>query len=273
MNERFFLKLLLLLFAGLIAAEVLVVALFGLRLELILLCFIIVAAFTGIAVVVRLLLGERREIDSVSMRRAREKNGGIMQDRLKDYGVDEEFIGRKTLKRPKGNASATALHEQLDARSTYSAAPVTVTIDEAIRAHAEMYGGFGQLLQLIEKIDDASFGRLVQKAGLGNLSRDEVTLKITLMVEKDSRSCGAAGEADRERPSILEGHSMDKESFDDYIRRCMTGAGDDTECADKGFSVELDGDALSKGSGVPPADFSHDPKSMISSLKRAGSQS
>ena len=55
MNERFFLKLLLALFAGLIVAEVVVVALFGLRLELILLCFIVVAALTGIAFVVRLL--------------------------------------------------------------------------------------------------------------------------------------------------------------------------------------------------------------------------
>ena len=273
MTERVFLKILLVLFAGLIAVEVLVVALFGLRLELILLCFIVAAALTGIAFVVRLLQGERTEIDSVSMRRAREKNGGIMQDRLKDYGVDEEFIGRKTLKRPKGNASAPALHEQLSARSTHSASPVTVTIEEAIRAYAEMYGGLGQLLQLMEKIDDASFGRLVQKAGRGNFSREEVMLRITLMVDEGSRSSDAAGEAEGEIPCILEGHTMDRESFDDYIRRCMTGVGDDPECVDKGFSVDLDGEALSKGSGVPPPDFSHDPKSVISSLKRAGERS
>jgi hypothetical protein len=272
MNERFFLKLLLVLFAGLIAAEVLVVVLFGLRLELILLCFIVVAALTGIAVVARLLLGERTEIDSVSMRRAMQKRGGIMQDRLKDYGVDEEFIGGKTLKRPKGNAPAPAFREQMPDSSSQPAAPVTVTIEEAIRVHAEMYGGLGQLLQMIEKIDDASFGRLVQKAGLGDLSREEVMFKITLMVEESSLSSEAAGEFEGETPCKLEGHSMDRESFDDYIRRCMNGSGDDPESADKGFSVELDGEALSKGSGVPPAEFSHDPKSMISSLKRAGSQ-
>ena len=273
MNERFFLKLLLVLFAGLIAAEVLVVVLFGLRLELILLCFIVVAALTGIAVVVRLLLGERTEIDSVSMRRAREKRGGIMQDRLREYGVDEEFIGRKTVKRPKGNAPASAYSEQLRGSSIQSAAPVTVSIEEAIRVHAEMYGGLGQLRQMMEKIDEASFVRLVQKAGLGTLSREEVMLRITLMVDEGSCSSEAASEAEGESPCILEGHTMDRESFDDYIRRCMTGVGDDPECVDKGFSVELDGDALSKGSGVPPPDFSHDPKSMISSLKRAGSQS
>ena len=195
-----------------------------------------------------------------------------MQDRLKDYGVDEEFIGRKTLKRSKGKAPVSALSERLHG-STQSAAPVTVSIEEAIRVHAEMYGGLGQLLQMMEKIDEASFGRLVQKAGLGTLSRDEVMLKITLMVEEGSRSSEAAGEAEGESPCILEGHTMDRESFDDYIRRCMTGVGDDPECVDKGFSVDLDGEALSKGSGVPPPDFSHDPKSVISSLKRAGERS
>ena len=56
MNERFFLKLLLALFSGLIAAELLVVGLFGLRLELIMLLFILAAALTGMVIVARLLL-------------------------------------------------------------------------------------------------------------------------------------------------------------------------------------------------------------------------
>ena len=271
MSERFFLKLLLVLFAGLIAAEVLVVALFGLRLELILLCFIVVAAFTGIAFVVRLLLGERREIETVSMRRAMQKCGGIMQDRLKEYDVDEEFIGSKAVKRPKGNASA--LHEQRPESRSESAAQVTVSIEEAIRVHAEMYGGLGELLQLMEKIDEASFGRLVQKAGMGGLSREEVMLKITLMIDEASLFRGDSVGNDGKKPCILEGHTMERESFDDYIRRCMNGAEEDLESADNGFSVELDGAALSKRAGVPPADFSHDPKSVIASLKRAGEQS
>jgi hypothetical protein len=266
MNDRFFLKLLLALFAGLIAAEVLVVVLFGLRLELILFCFIVVAALTGIAFVLRLLLGERREIDSVSKRRAMQKRDGIMQDRLKEYAIDEEFIGTKEVKRPKGNASAATLHEH---QHSQSAAPVSVTIEEAIRVHAEMHGGLGSLLQLMEKIDEASFCRLVQKAGLGDLSRQEVMLKITCMIDEPAFSDGDVGQ----KPCILEGYSMERESFDDYIRRSMSGSEEDSESADKGFSVELDGAALSKGAGVPPTDFSHDPKSVIASLKKAGSPS
>ena len=189
MNERFFLKLLLSLFAGLIVAEVVVVALFGLRLELILLCFIVAAALTGIAFVVRLLLGERREIETVSMRRAMQKRGGIMQERLSEYGVDEEFMGRKRVRR--AGASAASFAED-------------------------------------------------------------------------------AGGSEGEKPTILGSHSMEKESFDAYIRRSMNGTGADSE---DGFSVELDGAALARGTGVPPADFSHDPKSVIESLKRAGGRS
>lgn len=268
MNDRFFLKLLLVLFAGLIAAEVLVVALFGLRLELILLCFIVAAALTGIAFVVRLLQGERTEMDSVSMRRAMLKRGGIMQDRLKEYDVDEEFIGGKTVRPSKGKAK-TSTPSELRSGSTMREAPETVSMEETIRVHAEMYGGLGQLLKMMENIDEASFGRLAQKAGMGDLSREEVMLKITCMIDEHSFSDRAADE----KPCILEGHTMERESFDDYIRRCMNGAEEDSESADKGFSIELDGAALSKRGGVPPADFSHDPKSVISSLKRAGEQS
>ena len=92
-NERLLLKLLLALFSGLIAAELLVVALFGFRLELMLFCFILAAALTGILVVVRLLGQQRSDIDSVSARRVKAKRSDVMRDRLKDYGVDEEFLG------------------------------------------------------------------------------------------------------------------------------------------------------------------------------------
>ncbi|NMW17645.1 MAG: hypothetical protein HKK66_01190 [Chlorobiaceae bacterium] len=251
MNERFFLKILLVLFCGLIAAEVLVVALFGLKLELILLCFIVVAALTGILFVLRLLLAERNDIDSVSMRRAKEKSSGIMQDRLKEYSVDEEFLGGKDKHR---------------AGSEEPVLPVRESIEDAIRVHAEMYGGLGELLQMIEKIDDASFERFVKQVGFGEISREEVMLKITLMTNGELN----AAECNRVEQSIIEGHSMDKASFDDYIRRCMNVSDEESESADKGFSVELDSAALSKGTVPMPTDFSHDPKAVFSKLNKPG---
>ena len=253
MNERFFLKILLVLFCGLIASEVLVVSLFGLKLELILLCFIVAAALTGILFVLRLLFAERNDIDSVSMRRAKEKSSGIMQDRLKEYSVDEEFLGGKAKHR---------------AGSEEPVLPVRESIEDAIRVHAEMYGGLGELLKMMEKIDDASFDRLVKKVGFGEVSREEVILKITLMATGEVN----AAECERVEKCILEGHSMDKASFDEYIRRCMNVADDESESADNGFSVELDSVALSKGTGAMPTDFSHDPKAVFSKLNKPGAR-
>ena len=267
MNERFFLKLLLALFSGLIAVEVLVVVLFGPRLELILLCFIVVAALTGIAFVVRLLVTERSDIDSVSMRRVKEKKTDIMQERLKEYSVDEEFLGGKAMNRGIGNSHKPSLAH--DAGREEPVLPVTASIEEAIRVHAEMYGGLGGLLQMIEKIDDASFDRLVKKVGFGDVSREEVIHKITLMTNGNSK----AVESDREEQCILEGHSMDRESFDEYIRRCMNVADEESESADNGFSVELDSVALSKGTAAMPTDFSHDPKAVFSKLNKPGAHS
>ncbi|MEI6651471.1 MAG: hypothetical protein WCL42_02720 [Chlorobiaceae bacterium] len=271
MNERFFLKLLLTLFSGLVAAELLVVLLFGFELELILFCFVIAVALTGILVVSWLLLQQPSEMDSVSGRRAREKRTDIMRDRLREYSVDEEFLGGGSVKDAKENSVAPPINEAQRSRKPSAGKPVA-SIEEAIRVHAEMYGGLVPLLQMMEKIDEGSFGRLVKKVGLGKLSREEVICKITFMIEASSPSIRDFGGVDGEQSSVLEGHSMERESFDEYIRRCMTGAEDDSKCAD-GFSVELDSAALSRGAGVPPAEFSHDPTSVISSLKRAGTQS
>ena len=271
MNERFFLKLLLALFSAFVAVELLVVLLFGLRLELILLCFILAAAFTGITIVVRLLSPQRSEVDSVSTRRAREKRNDIMRERLRDYSVDEEFLCAETFRNVRGSAPAAPMSETQRSASQ-PAVETVVSVEQALRVHAEMYGGLGQLLQMMEKIDEPSFGRLVKKAGFGELSKEEVMLKITLMVAEESPSMRGVAESDQERPCILEGYSMDRESFDEYIQRSMNGSEGDAECAD-GFSVELDGAALSRASGTPPTDFTHDPTSIISSLKRAGAKS
>jgi hypothetical protein len=268
MNERFFLKLLLALFSALLVAELLVVLLFGFRLELIVFCFVIAVAMTGILVVARLLSQQRVEIDSVSSRRAKAKRSDVMRDRLREYSVDDEFLGGERRTREKGSSPAPSTAESRSSRNPL-AGESTVTIEEAIRAHAEMYGGLGQLLQMMEKIDDNSFGRLVKKAGFGELSREEVMFQISLMVHEESSSMGEAPESDGEQPCTLEGYTMDKESFDEYISRCMNGAEDDPGCSD-GFSVELDSAALSRGVGTPPENFSHNPQSVIAHLKRAG---
>lgn len=269
MNERFFLKLLLALFSGLIVAELLVVALFGFRVELILLCFILVAALTGIVLVARLLVPGRSESESVSMRRARAAGDATLRDRFQGYGVDEEFLGGDTQKRAKGSSPASPKSETRSSTSQLKG-ETPLSLEQAIRLHAEMYGGLRQLLQMMDKIDDAAFARLKAKAGLGRVSRSEVICQIRAMSTEEEGEC--CEELNSSLEETIRAFSSDRESFDEYIRRSMT-TGESQSCGDDGFAVELDSNALSRGGGTMPANFSHDPKEIIASLKRAGAKS
>jgi len=270
MNERLFLKLLLFLFAGLIAAEFLVVMLYGFRLELILFAFIIVSALTGIAIVSKFLLLESPEIESVSMRRLRQKNSGVMQDRLKDYSVDDEFMGEHPLRSAKVRADDVPLHSVPEGSDDPAAPSGSLLLDELIRKVAGMYGGFGTLLRAVDQLDDAAFKRQMAKAGFGSsgsFSREEVVQRLIQMAEKECllnrEKVGSIGE----KECVIDGFSLDSESFDLYIQRSM---GSSESEGDDSFCVELDSEALSKRVGTMPEDFSHAPQAVFSKLKKPG---
>ncbi len=261
MNERFFLKLLLGIFSGLIAAELLIVILAGFRLELILFSFIIATALGGIVVVLRLLANERSEVDSVSMRRARAVREGGLRERLQHYEIDEEFLSGNSGRFDKGG----------EAGSGQSAKMPGVTMEEAIRTHADMCGGLSQLLVKMESIDDVSFSRMVKEAGFGTVSRNDLMKRIRMMVSvQDQETCSTIK---RSLDEAIEAFSNDRESFDDYIRRSMTSSEGHAQPQEEGFSVELDNTAFSNLNASIPKDFSHDPKSVISKFKKTGKPS
>ncbi|TCD47872.1 hypothetical protein [Chlorobium sp. N1] len=83
-------------------------------------------------------------------------------------------------------------------------------------------------------------------------------------------ACGDGGKPSIERSgaSGLEGFSLDMEGFREYIGRSMGEGGNDGD--EDGISVELDSDALARSGGTMPSDFSHDPSSVMASLRRAG---
>jgi len=260
MTERLFLKLLLTLFSSLLAAELLLVLLFGFRLELIVFAFVVAVALTGIVIVIHLMAQPRAEIDSVSARRAKAKRSDVMRDRLSAYSVDEEFLGGERF-----TESPTPRQTPAPASSS------SMTLEEAITAHAPMYGGLQQLLKMMEKIDEKAFRQLLKKVGCEQLSREDIIVKITLMIEADNCSCPPSDVTGKASSSLLKNYSLDQESFDDYIRRSMTSSDeDDSAGSGDGFSVDLDEAALPRGVGRPPDDFSHNPKAMMESLRRAG---
>lgn len=263
MNDRYFLNILLALFSVLAAVEICAAAMFGLRTELVLFIFVIAAAFSGIAVVLRLMHQQRPEIESVSMRRARAMHDDTVKERIREYGLDEEFLSGKPAPSA-GTSTSVSCGEGKEKASG-------VSLEDAIMLHAAMFGGLRELLVKMETIDEISYERLLQDAGLQGVSRSDLLRRIRLMVSVEGEECAKA--CSRSLEEAMEAFSGDRESFDDYIRRSMSsgqGHMEMDEEGDTGFSVELDTASLSKAGGTMPEDFSHDPKSVIARLRQKG---
>lgn len=174
MNDRLFALLLFSVSLGLAAAELALLA-SAFPPDFSVLVLAVAISLAGMLFSVRLLLGARHAVESVSVRRKRAMQDPVMRERLEGYASDEEFLGGAC-------------------RCTQSSS--------------------------------SAFSRL-----------------------------------------NLESFSLDREGFQEYIGRSMGGSGENEEC---GFSVDLDCDALSRGGGTMPSDFSHDPASVMAGLKRAG---
>jgi len=104
MNERLAAGVLAGISAALIASESLLAALYGFDAGLILFCLALYAGAAGILFSLRILLGERQGIETVSMRRARAMQHEGAGARLEGYGVDEEFLDGGGRRKPKPTA-------------------------------------------------------------------------------------------------------------------------------------------------------------------------
>jgi hypothetical protein len=258
MNQRLAAGVLAGLSVALIAAETLALfANFDARMMLFFLS--LYAGLTGLLFALRTLFEGRREvIESVSDRRARAKQDSIMGQRLDAYEVDEEFLGR-------GHRGGKPATSRPSAHSASASPTANVSSDEelksAVTAYAGMVGGLSKLQETIESMDDSAFASMARKAGMSGVTRHRALAVVVEMV-----SAQGATRSD-EAPSLSV--SIDKESFDDYIRRCMS---DPDLCTNDevggGFSVGLDAEALSAMPSTPPTDFVHDPKAVMERFNR-----
>jgi hypothetical protein len=250
MNERLAAGLLAGLSATLITAEILLAALYGFEPGLILFCLSLYAGAMGLVFSLKQLLEVRgRRIESVSERRARAMRGEGGSNLFEGYDVDEEFIGsgRRSAKPTSGS------DRPLD--------------DDALKAvitsYASMAGGLAKLRETIDSIDEAAFRQMARSAGISGVTRARALAAVMELIAREETPEGANAGS----PSLT--ISLDRETFDDYIRRCMTdkeAAIDDNEGA--GFSVGLDATGLSGSPSEPPADFSHDPRDVLAKIKR-----
>jgi len=265
MNQRLVAGVLAGLSLAFIAAELLVATLGGFDTGWMLLLLSLYAGLVGLLFGVRTLSEGRREVvESVSERRARAKRDGLVGDLLDDYEIDEEFIGRG---KRKFSASKPATTQSSASPSSGASGDRPLGDDElksAITAHADMMGGLGNLRTRIEAMDDLDFYSMARKVGMAGVSRTRALAVVTELVS-------ASGGAMRDEASPLS-LSIDKGSFDDYIKRCMNNADtrlDEEESEGESFSVGLDAGDLSSQPGTPPTEFSHDPKAVIERFKRS----
>lgn len=259
MNQRLAAGLLAGLSVALIAAETLAL-LAGLDARTMLLFLSLYAGFVGLLFALRTLSEGRREVvESVSERRARAKREGLVGNLLDDYDVDEEFLGRGARKHKSSKAAASSA-----SGSSRERVPDDGELKAAIGAYAGMVGGLANLRETIEAMDDSAFSSMARKAGMDSVSRARaLSIVVELIVVE-----GGAKSGDEPALSL----SIDKESFDDYIKRCMSEGENEAPGGEKkgdGFSVGLDAGDLSSQPGTPPTEFSHDPKAVMERFKRS----
>ncbi len=265
MNQRLVAGLLAGLSFGFIVAELLVATLGGFDTGWMVLLLSLFAGLVGLLFGVRTLLEGRREVvESVSERRARAKRDGLAGDLLDDYEIDEEFIGRG-----RRNASSSKPASSNSSAAPSPAASADQSLDDAelksaVIAHADMMGGLAGLRARIEAMDELDFYSMARKVGMAGVSRMRALAVVTELAS-------ASGGAKNDEPSPLS-LSIDTESFDDYIKRCMSNADtclDEEEGKGDGFSIGLDARDLSSRPGTPPTEFSHDPKAVMERFKRS----
>ncbi len=256
MDERLTGKLLFALSASLLLAELIIAAFGGMDTGWMLLAFFVYVALGGMLFSGGMMRGgDGSAIESVSMRRARAMREEGMKDILEGYDVDEEFLGRRVSKPKPGSAGDEPQH---------------MPLEQAIRAHADLFGGLEKLHEAIERFDDEAFGQLARKAGISGVNRIEVMEKIRAMASVEKAEPRQS--ESRSLDDTIKAFALDRGSFDDYINRCMTSKERSGDDGDDGFSVDLDIAGLSQGGSAPPTDWSHDPKAILAKLKKPGAR-
>lgn len=258
MNQRLTAGLLTALSVLFIAAELVVAAFGGFDLAWMVLLLSLYAGLVGLLFGLRTFSEGRRDVvESVSERRARARRGGLVGNLLDDYEIDEEFLGRGARKHKSTKSPASP-----SSGAPKQRIPDDEELKSAVTAYAGMAGGLAALRETIEAMDDSAFASMARKAGMGGVTRERVLAVVVELVS-------AQGEAKSDEAPALS-LSIDKESFDDYIKRCMSEPDAPAGEHESGnYSVGLDEGDLSSRPGTPPTEFSHDPKAVMERFKRS----
>lgn len=234
-------KLLLIAAAAYIISQVVLVATLGKDMELITLSLGVFIALALLIVAFQNVSFGRVKLESVSMRRASQSREKQQEMIDQGYEIDKEFLKHKAfgsgLKRTKdtgfgseesGKGGALFPKTGRPALSGDSGQVAPLSIESAILANAPLYGGIDKLHEASEKMDDKSIESLVVRMGYKNVSATEVReVIVTLKEQSVSRpktTAEISGIDDVATNDCRPKVSLDTTSFNDYIRRCMSGS-------------------------------------------------
>jgi hypothetical protein len=241
MNERMAAGILAGLSVALIGSETILAAIRGFDPGLILFCLSIYAGAVGLLLAMKQLSGGNgSRIESVSERRARAQREGGIGGILEGYGIDDEFLGTRAARKPH------IQHREIGDDE----------LKAAVKSYAGMVGGYERLRETLGSIDEVAFRAIALRAGFSGVSRERALAMVMELVTAE-----APGHAGSEEPELK--ISLDRETFDDYIRRSMTDSGNSIgEEGGDSFSINLDAAGLSGLPGEPPGEFSHKPDAV-----------
>lgn len=262
MNERLVSRLLIALSALLIIAEIALVLLYGVRLDMLLLPVICYVGGVGMLMGFTYLKGKRPEVESVSMRRQRAMQDELVRKRLEGYEVDEEFLpgGKKKRSQVKQPAapqpsSPSAGLPVSEERGVQDEDPFQ-DVEPYLRELAESFGGYSIMIQRVLSMDDVSYKRLLYSLGMEMMDREAFLAPLKSAMEKIVRKQGSSLRS-----------SLDHEGMESYISDVL--AGRDTSPGQGGGTIDLGRDVPPAGPGTPPSEFSHNPRSVLDQFKRS----
>ncbi|PWW82287.1 MULTISPECIES: hypothetical protein [Prosthecochloris] len=262
MSERLVARIIIGLSVLLIVSEIVVIALYGIRFEVVFLPFVVFLAFLGVLFGAVLLKGKRSEIESVSTRRARAMKDEKVRKLLEGYEVDEEFLpggGKKKNKRQQKQRTAAP-----ETSESYSRSPVSEPrrdpfegIDSKLYNLAEGFGGFEQMVQKVEAMDTVAFKRLQYALDMQGIDKSQLLQPVKKALDKVSGGSSGLRQL------------LDHEEMDAYMEQTLTGRKPDGDKAGQTYSLDINMDDAGGKMPPPPDEFSHNPRDVIDRFKKS----
>lgn len=211
-----------------ILSQVILVFTFGKDIELILLSFGVFVASIVLLFSFQSFSPGRVNLESVSMRRA-SATKDVQDDMLeKGYAIDDEFLSKnplRTFTRKKSSGFEYTRHHEDQSIPEPKSIEHQKSLESQILAGASMYGGLEKMKTMADKMDNKTIEKMAKQMGFHMHTASELRSVLENLIDKERKSSnGKSAQMDLDcRADCHPKVSLDPNSFNDYIKRCMSG--------------------------------------------------